>query len=112
MDSIWQWCVDHELLVWTIVSLVVLPLLRARTPEDWVSLGERYPRVQGAIRMLRGLGIDPVKVVAGLYQMLAGRASRALEQTPGPIRSAPPPPMFPPPPSPDDVDTTPGTRAP
>lgn len=97
MQPVLDWFVDHELALWTIASIIVLPLLRARTPEDWINLGERHPRIQGAIRFLRGVGVDPVKVLSGLVQMLTGRlrAAAKIENLPGPIKSEPPPPDTP-----------------
>lgn len=65
---------DLSPVLWPAASAVLVLLLRARTPEAWVALGERSPRVQGAIRLLRALGVDPVKAVAALQQIVSGRA--------------------------------------
>jgi hypothetical protein len=64
----WLWPV----LAWLATGLLVV-LLRSKTPAQWIALGEKRPRIQGAIRMLRGLGLDPAKVVDGLVQFLTGR---------------------------------------
>jgi hypothetical protein len=71
----------HWPLVWPILSALLVLVLRARTPEAWVALGERHPRVQGAIRLLRALGLDPVKAVSALVQVLTGRADRRVLDT-------------------------------
>jgi len=61
-------------VLWPVASAILVLLLRARTPEAWVALGERSPRAQGAIRLLRALGVDPVKAVAAVVQIATGRA--------------------------------------
>ena len=76
-----------ELLLWAkaawpvfawILSGLVVIVLRSRTPAQWVALGEKKPRAQGAIKMLRGLGLDPAKVIEGVVQMLTGRVRPAI----------------------------------
>ena len=69
-----EWLRAHALAAWPVVSLVLILILRTRTPEAWVALGERQPRLQGLIRALRAVGLDPVKLVAGLAQLVTGRA--------------------------------------
>lgn len=70
---------DLSPILWPAASAILILLLRSRTPEQWVALGEKRPRVQGAIRLLRALGVDPVKAVAALQQIVTGRApARAL----------------------------------
>lgn len=59
---------------WPHITAVLLLVLRARTPAAWVALGEKHPRTQGLIRALRGAGLDPVKVVTGLVQVVTARA--------------------------------------
>lgn len=68
------WAREHWSLAWPIVSAVLVLVLRSRTPEEWVALGERSPRSQGAIRLVRALGLDPVKALAALSQIVTGRA--------------------------------------
>jgi hypothetical protein len=58
--------------VGAVLLLVVRYVVGLQTPEQWVSLGERFPRVQGFFRFLRGAGLDPVKAVQGLVQMVTG----------------------------------------
>ena len=65
---------DFGPLLWPISSAILVLLLRAHTPEEWVALGERSPRAQGAIRLLRALGVDPVKALAAIRQIVSGRA--------------------------------------
>ena len=37
-------------------------------------MGERNPRVQGVIRLLRAVGPDPAKALSALAQIVTGRA--------------------------------------
>ena len=60
-------------LAWPIVSAILVLAFRTRTPAEWIALGERSPRVQGAIKMLRGAGLDPPKVLEGAVQVFTGR---------------------------------------
>ena len=64
----WLW----PILAWLATGFLVV-LLRSKTPAQWIALGERNPRAQGAIRLLRGLGLDPAKVLDGAVQLLTGR---------------------------------------
>lgn len=64
----WLW----PILVWISTGFLVV-LLRSKTPAQWIALGEKNPRAQGAIRLLRGLGLDPAKVLDGAVQLLTGR---------------------------------------
>lgn len=74
MSPALEWIRAHALAAWPALSLILILALRTRTPEAWVALGERHPRVQGLIRALRAAGLDPAKLVAGLAQALTGRA--------------------------------------
>jgi len=74
LTSALEWLRAHALAAWPALSLTLILALRTRTPEAWVALGERHPRVQGLIRALRAAGLDPAKLVAGLVQLVTGRA--------------------------------------
>lgn len=89
-SQVLEWLSSHWSAAWPIVSALLIVALRARTPEEWVALGERSPRVQGALRLLRAVGLDPVKALSALAQVVTGRAperSRRIADT-----IAPPPP--------------------
>lgn len=64
----------HGTAVWPALTAVVLLGLRSRTPAEWVELGEKLPRLQGLIKFLRGAGLDPVKAIEGLVQIVNGKA--------------------------------------
>lgn len=89
-----QWIDTHQLTVWLIVSSILLPILRLKTPEQWVEIGDRNPRIHGLMKAMRAAGFDPVGVVKGLITFLTGRvlvSGTELPRTP----SAPPPPAPP-----------------
>lgn len=79
-SQIVRWITDHAAALWPVVSALLLVALRARTPEQWVALGERSPRAQGVIRLLRAVGLDPAKALSALSQIVTGRApARAVQ---------------------------------
>ena len=79
-SQIVHWITDHAAALWPVVSALLLVALRARTPEQWVALGERSPRVQGVVRLLRAVGLDPAKALSALGQIVTGRApARAVQ---------------------------------
>ncbi len=63
-------------LTWPVITgtLIVLGrwFFRANTPEGWVALGDRLPRIQGLFRFMRGGGLDPVHALSGLEQIVTG----------------------------------------
>lgn len=89
-QTILDWITTHAAAAWPIVSAVLILVLRSRTPEAWVALGESHPRVQGVVRLLRAVGVDPAKAVSALVQIVTARA---------PERPAPSAPAAPPSPS-------------
>lgn len=48
-------------------------IIRFHTSAEWIALGEKQPRIQGLIKALRGLGLDPAKALEGVTQMVAGK---------------------------------------
>jgi hypothetical protein len=93
-----QWLSDHAASLWPLVSALLVIVLRSRTPEAWVALGETSPRWQGVIRLLRAVGLDPAKALSALGQIVTGRApARALQiaDTVQRATQAPPPPSDP-----------------
>lgn len=59
-------------IAWPIVSAVLNVLLRTRTPEEWVARCENYPRLAAFTRLVRSVGLDPVKMVQALGELVAG----------------------------------------
>ncbi len=60
-------------LAWPIVSAVLNVILRTRTPEQWVERCERTPRFAAFTRLVRSVGLDPVKMVQALGELVAGK---------------------------------------
>lgn len=79
-----QWIETHQLTVWLIVSSVILPILRLKTPEQWVALAETSPRLHGLMKAMRAAGFDPVGVVKGLITFLTGKALPSGTELPRP----------------------------
>ena len=59
-------------LWWPVVSAVVNVILRTRTPEQWVERCERHPRFAAFTRLMRSVGVDPVKMVQALGEFTEG----------------------------------------
>lgn len=79
MQDLIQFYDAHYLVVWAVAWLLLSALFnvltRFKTPEKWVEFGENYPRVQNVIRLMRALGIDPVKAIKSLGDFLTGKAT-------------------------------------
>ena len=60
-------------LWWPVVSAVVNVILRTRTPEQWVERCERYPRFAAFTRLMRSVGVDPVKMVQSIGELTEGK---------------------------------------
>lgn len=48
-------------------------ILRTRTPEEWVERCERSPRLAAFTRLVRSIGLDPVKMVQALGELTEGK---------------------------------------
>lgn len=72
-QTILDWLSSHWTAAWPVVSAALVMVLRSRTPEEWVALGERSPRLQGVVRLLRAVGLDPAKAVSALVQIVTAR---------------------------------------
>ena len=65
--------IEHVAIAWPIVSAVLNVLLRTRTPEEWIERCEKYPRFAALTRLVRSVGLDPVKMVQALGELVAGK---------------------------------------
>lgn len=88
-----QWLSQHQLEAWFIVSSILLPLLRLKTPEQWVEIADKNPRIHGLMKAMRAAGFDPVGVVKGLITVLTGRELKSGAELP---RVSTRPPQVPP----------------
>ena len=60
--------------LWPALSALLNIVLRARTAEQWAFMCEEMPRLAAALRLLRALGVDPVKAVRSVQELVAGGA--------------------------------------
>ena len=67
-DKVELWMV----FIWPALSGLLNIILRTRTPEEWVERCERHPRLAALTRILRATGLDPVKMVASIGELVAG----------------------------------------
>jgi len=58
--------------IWPAITGLLNIILRTRTPEEWVERCERHPRLAALTRILRATGLDPVKMVASIGELVAG----------------------------------------
>ena len=61
---------------WPAFTAVCNVILRTKTPEEWVERCERSPRLAAFTRLLRATGLDPVKMVASIGELVAGEGKR------------------------------------
>ena len=64
--------ISHLPIARAVFTSIVNVLLRTKTPEQWVERCERYPRFAAFTRLMRSVGVDPVKMVQALGEMTAG----------------------------------------
>ena len=63
----------HQTRAFFDASVTLLPLLRTRTPAEWVALAERHPRVQGLVmENVSGRGALASTVHDASWVMMAG----------------------------------------
>lgn len=65
--------IEHVAIAWPIVSAVLNVILRTRTPEQWVERCEKQPRLAALTRLVRSVGLDPVKMVKAIGELVAGK---------------------------------------
>ena len=61
-----------NVFIWPALSALLNVVLRARTAEQWAFMCEEMPRLAAALRLLRALGVDPVKAVRSVQELVAG----------------------------------------
>lgn len=78
MQDLMQFYDAHHVVIlatlWFVLTALFNVLTRFKTPEQWVAFGEKYPRIQNIIRLMRTLGIDPVKAIIAFGAFLSGKA--------------------------------------
>lgn len=68
----------YVLFAWMFATAVINALLRTKTPEQWESLAESNPRYAAFARMLRSVGVDPVKLLQSLVDFIRGQSQKRL----------------------------------
>jgi len=70
---------DHLVAVvaWFVVTGLLNFTMRKKTPEEWEALAETNPRYAAFARMLRALGLDPVKLIVAVADFVRGQAKKA-----------------------------------
>ena len=71
-------------LVWLALSALLNMALRKRTAEQWVTFAENSPRGAAFVRLLRALGLDPVKAILALRHLVNGKAMATRRALPEP----------------------------
>lgn len=66
---------DHLILLgWFVVTATINYLMRTRTAEQWEALAQKNPRYAALARMLRAVGVDPVKLIESAVDIVRGEA--------------------------------------
>ena len=68
--------------LWFVLTALFNVLTRFKTPEKWVEFGEKYPRIQNVIRLMRALGFDPVKAIKALGAFLSSKSQQTANDRP------------------------------
>ncbi len=62
------------LLCWFVITSVINYLMRTKTAAQWDALAQRNSRYAAFARMLRAVGVDPVKFLEGAIDIVRGEA--------------------------------------
>lgn len=65
------------MVIWLVVTGIVNFAMRKKTPEEWEVLAEKNPRYAAFARMLRAIGLDPVKLIVAFVDFVRGHAKNA-----------------------------------
>lgn len=68
----------YILLAWVVITAVINALLRTKTAEEWERLAQGSPRYAAFARMLRSLGVDPVKLLKSMVDFIRGQSQKRL----------------------------------
>lgn len=67
------------LLAWFLATSLVNLLMRTKTAEEWDALAQKNARYASLARMLRSLGVDPVKLIQSVVDFVRGESQKRLE---------------------------------
>ena len=68
------------LLCWFVITSVINYLMRTKTAAQWDALAQRNSRYAAFARMLRAVGVDPVKFLEGAIDIVRGEAQVRTEE--------------------------------
>jgi hypothetical protein len=72
---------DHVMLLfWFIITAIVNVLMRTKTAAQWDALARKNSRYAALARMLRAVGVDPVKFLQGAIDIVRGEAQLRTEE--------------------------------
>lgn len=72
---------DHVMLLfWFIITSIVNFLMRTKTAAQWDALARKNSRYAALARMLRAVGVDPVKFLEGAIDIVRGEAQVRTEE--------------------------------
>ncbi len=70
---------EHWLLLgWFVVSSMVNLLMRTKTAEEWDELAQKNARYASVARILRAVGVDPVKLIQSVVDFVRGESQKRL----------------------------------
>lgn len=71
----------HDLIVvagWLLATAIINALLRVRSVAEWEALAETNPRFLAFARLLRSVGLDPVKLFESIVDLIRGESRRRI----------------------------------
>jgi hypothetical protein len=68
----------YVVLGWLLITGVLNAALSRRTAEEWEALAERNPRYAAFAGFLRAIGLDPVKLMKSVVDILRGASQKHL----------------------------------
>lgn len=72
-----NWESGWFVLVWLVITGLVNWAMRTKTPEEWEALAEKNPRYAAFAKVLRSIGLDPVKLIRGIVDFVNAKAPKA-----------------------------------
>lgn len=56
-------------IAWPVGTAVLNVILRAKTAEAWIARCEQYPRFAAFTRLIRAVGLDPIKMAQAIGEL-------------------------------------------
>jgi hypothetical protein len=68
-----------SVVLWPLITALVTALFKPRSPEEYEAMP---PRVAAGLKLLAALGVDPVKAVEAVKQLVSGKAEKVEPEKP------------------------------